>query len=417
MADEKLPVVLVVDDETLFLRAVTDGFAPLSDRVDLRTASDGRLALAVLENEHVDLVVTDLAMPVMGGFELIARMSERFPKIPVLVMTAFGTEEIDRRLENFGILRHLPKPIDVKTLRARVLDALHGSASGQIQGIALPTFLQMIEMDRKTCTVKVRAGKQSALLHFRDGKLLDASTPTARGDDAVLELVCWPRPVIEIVSGRVHCERTVRSSLASVLLEAFRRRDEQERARAESSESSALPDAGMTVLAPSEPAAGSVEGNQAEWVDLTLDEPAGEQSPQPGQKERAMAAQDKIRELTNIEGFLGGAVYTPTGEMLASQAGEAANLNNVGILANNTLLNAQKTSLEMGVGRGQQVHIEAEKAHFLVRCLNEGTDPLKSQPGKAHIHMVVMLRPDASIGYAKMKVNAVMEKLAEDFRM
>ncbi len=71
---------------------------------------------------------------------------------------------------------------------------------------------------------------------------------------------------------------------------------------------------------------------------------------------------------------------------------------------------------EMGTGRGQQVHVEAEKAHLLARCLNEGTDPLKSQPGKAHIHVVMVLKTDASIGLAKMRLNSVAEKLAEDFR-
>ena len=97
--------------------------------------------------------------------------------------------------------------------------------------------------------------------------------------------------------------------------------------------------------------------------------------------------------------------------------GDAAHLKEVGVLANNVLLNAQKASIEMGTGRGQQVHVEAEKAHVLCRCLNEGTDPIKSQPGKAHIHMVVVLKSDASIGLAKMRMNSVIQRLAEDFRM
>jgi predicted regulator of Ras-like GTPase activity (Roadblock/LC7/MglB family) len=81
------------------------------------------------------------------------------------------------------------------------------------------------------------------------------------------------------------------------------------------------------------------------------------------------------------------------------------------------LLNAQKASLEMGAGRGQQVHVEGEKAHVVARCLNEGTDPLKSQPGKAHIHLVLVLKDDSSLGLAKMRINSVIEKLAEEFRM
>jgi predicted regulator of Ras-like GTPase activity (Roadblock/LC7/MglB family) len=130
----------------------------------------------------------------------------------------------------------------------------------------------------------------------------------------------------------------------------------------------------------------------------------------------AMSASETLKELTGIDGFAGAAVYTPTGEPLVMLAGESQHLKEIGVLANNVLLNAQKASIEMGTGRGQQVHVEAERAHIFVRCLNEGTDPLKSQPGKAHIHLVLVLKNDSSIGLAKLRVNSVIERLAEDFR-
>jgi len=63
------------------------------------------------------------------------------------------------------------------------------------------------------------------------------------------------------------------------------------------------------------------------------------------------------------------------------------------------------------------VHVEGEKAHILVRCLNEGTDPLKSEPGKAHIHVVLALANDSAIGFAKMKLGSVAEKVAPHFRL
>ena len=129
-----------------------------------------------------------------------------------------------------------------------------------------------------------------------------------------------------------------------------------------------------------------------------------------------MNVQDKLKDFSHVDGFSAAAVYTPTGEVLAVLAGDVANIHDVGVLANAVLLNAQKASLEMGAGRGQQVHVEGERAHLLARCVNEGTDPLRSQPGKAHIHVVLVLKPDASIGLAKMRLNSISEKLAEDFR-
>jgi predicted regulator of Ras-like GTPase activity (Roadblock/LC7/MglB family) len=145
--------------------------------------------------------------------------------------------------------------------------------------------------------------------------------------------------------------------------------------------------------------------------------PPGPTVPTPGTKEmREMNPKEKLQELANIDGFAGAAVFTPTGEELVILPGSVQNVKDVGVLANAVLMNAQKASLEMGAGRGQLVHVEGEKSHILVRCLNEGTDPLRSQPQRAHIHTVLILKPDASLGMAKLKLSQVVEKLAEDFR-
>src|SRR5512145_683338 len=113
--------------------------------------------------------------------------------------------------------------------------------------------------------------------------------------------------------------------------------------------------------------------------------------PHTDTEESVMGAKEILAELGNIDGCVSAAVFTPTGEALATYCSGQIDTKNAGVLANNVLLNAQKASLEMNTGRGSMVHIEAEKAHILVRCLNEGTDPLKSQPGKSHIHLVVAL--------------------------
>ncbi len=129
-----------------------------------------------------------------------------------------------------------------------------------------------------------------------------------------------------------------------------------------------------------------------------------------------MTAIEELKGLQSIDGFSGAVLFTPTGEQLVALEGDMQRLTEVGILANNVLLNSQKASLEMGAGRGQQVHVEGEKAHILVRCLNEGSDPMKSQPGKAHIHLVLVLKNDGSIGLAKMRMSSAVQRLAEEFR-
>lgn len=132
-----------------------------------------------------------------------------------------------------------------------------------------------------------------------------------------------------------------------------------------------------------------------------------------------MALSDKLKELASVGGVAGIGLFTPTGENLALLGGgDVKNLKEIGVLANNVLLNAQKASLEMGTGKGELVDIQTETGiHIIARCLNEGKNPIASEPGKAHIHMVVVLKDDSSIGLAKMKMASVIQNLAEDFRM
>lgn len=391
MSEGAVQTVLLVDDEEFFLRSMVDGFAAHRAKVQLLTASNGRAALRVLEREAVDLVVTDLKMPEMDGFELVAELSRSRPGLPVIIMTAFGTPEIEDRLRANGITRSLDKPIDIQALSRAVFETLAASASGHLRGISLATLLQMMELDRKTCTVQVKANGRQGSLVFRDGQLLDAVTGSHRGNEAALEILGWDEGAIELGPATPPRTRVVTLPLSELLMDAFRLRDERERHSSEEK-----------VFTPLE------DHLTEDLTTLPVVFP-----PEAG----PMSAQDKLKELASIEGFSGAALYTPTGEVLAMVQGEVANLKEVGVLANTVLLNAQKSSLEMGTGRGQQVHVEAENAHLLVRCMNEGTDPIRSQPGKAHIHLVVVvLKNDASIGLAKMRVNSVITKLAEDFR-
>jgi uncharacterized protein YfcZ (UPF0381/DUF406 family) len=125
---------------------------------------------------------------------------------------------------------------------------------------------------------------------------------------------------------------------------------------------------------------------------------------------------EQLKALASVEGFSGAALFTPAGEQLGVLEGDTPRLKEMGVVANALLVNAQKASLEMGAGPSQLVHVEAQRVQVLARCLNEGADPLRSTPGKAHIHLVIVLKSDASIGLAKLRVDRVIQKLAASFR-
>jgi predicted regulator of Ras-like GTPase activity (Roadblock/LC7/MglB family) len=130
-----------------------------------------------------------------------------------------------------------------------------------------------------------------------------------------------------------------------------------------------------------------------------------------------MDVQKKLARLAEIDGFLGAALFSAEGRLLAKCEPFDLDLKLVATLANTVLVNAQKVSIDMGFGRSQFTYFHTEKALVLLRCLNEGRNPLRAEPGKCHIHLVLLVDNPESLGIAKLEISRVIESLAEDFRL
>src|SRR5438309_1895923 len=84
--------VLVVDDNPMD-RRLAGGLVEKAGQ-SVAFAGNGKEALDVLDRDTLDLVLTDLLMPEMDGLELVKEVREKHPLVPVILMTAFGSEEV-----------------------------------------------------------------------------------------------------------------------------------------------------------------------------------------------------------------------------------------------------------------------------------------------------------------------------------
>ncbi|HWM95255.1 MAG TPA: response regulator [Thermoanaerobaculia bacterium] len=217
--------VLIVDDEPVVLFALSEALADRRRGVKVATAANGHEAIAILESEKVDLVVTDLRMPEMDGFELLAWLRRGHPHLPVVVMTAFGAETASR-LD--GGLELLEKPFDIADLKQKVSDLLRQSVKGRVENISLSSFLQLLELERKTCTLNVTSAGHSGHLFFRGGRLVGAGTGDLEGVAAALEIVTWEHADVEISNG-CPVDGPEIERLRFLLLEGMRLKDERDR--------------------------------------------------------------------------------------------------------------------------------------------------------------------------------------------
>lgn len=116
------PITLLIVDDSAFEYQMISGLLRPIEGLRLVFAGDGVEALAALERERPDLVLTDLVMPDMDGLELVQHVRERFPTIPIILMTAYGSEDAAIRALRAGAANYIPK----RDLARDLLETIRG---------------------------------------------------------------------------------------------------------------------------------------------------------------------------------------------------------------------------------------------------------------------------------------------------
>jgi DNA-binding NtrC family response regulator len=119
MKDGKKRILIIEDDEEMraLLRDVIEEEGYQTDSVN-----NGSEAYRKLVKEPSDLIITDVRMPGLTGLDILPGMKKLQPEAPVIVITAFGSEEIQRKAFEKGARAYLEKPIHFQNLRTLIHD-------------------------------------------------------------------------------------------------------------------------------------------------------------------------------------------------------------------------------------------------------------------------------------------------------
>src|SRR3954470_22020930 len=101
--------ILILDDEHDLLEIYQEILARLPSQPEIHTADSGMRAIALLESESFKLLLVDLRMLVMDGFQVLPIVRRRFPALRVVVMTATDDEHFRARAYSMGIDLYLEK--------------------------------------------------------------------------------------------------------------------------------------------------------------------------------------------------------------------------------------------------------------------------------------------------------------------
>ncbi|HDS73909.1 MAG TPA: response regulator, partial [Firmicutes bacterium] len=230
MAEEQK--ILVVDDEDVITWAISQGLTRRGE-LAVDTASSGEEALGILEQRTYDLVITDIRMRGMNGFELLTHIRSRYPDTGVVVMTAYGSAEAKREASERGSLFYLDKTFEMDEMRQVVRSALEQveraralrdqqseGFSGVISDLSLVDMVQLHCLARNNALMEVTTPRRQGVIGFRDGEIVFASTDAGlEGRDAFLDMLSWSGGEFETLN-KNPTEQNIDESWESLLLEA-----------------------------------------------------------------------------------------------------------------------------------------------------------------------------------------------------
>jgi DNA-binding response OmpR family regulator len=144
--------ILIIEDDPSLLMGLTMNLRREGYRV--RTANDGHRGLAELERERPDLVVLDLMLPGVDGLEILRRIREDDATLPVVVLTALGSERDKVKGLDQGANDYVTKPFSIAELQARVRAALRMVQAAQPDEVEV-LRAGVIELEPATHAVRV----------------------------------------------------------------------------------------------------------------------------------------------------------------------------------------------------------------------------------------------------------------------
>jgi DNA-binding response OmpR family regulator len=221
--------LLFVDTDDFLLEILESGLALTRPKWHVIAAHRPSEALAVLEeHSELDAIVTEMVFgdsPETGN-AFIQQVGRRWPEIPIFVMTHLDPEET----RGLDTAEYIGKPPELDFLVSRIDHAIRRQRESLVRGIALPTFLQILEIERKTCTLIVSHGGRVGELSLRGGQLIQARIGGIEGPEALFKMLAMREHSLRVVD-KCDAARGISANLTSLLMEWSVREDHAKQAK------------------------------------------------------------------------------------------------------------------------------------------------------------------------------------------
>ncbi|WP_319407277.1 PilZ domain-containing protein [uncultured Desulfosarcina sp.] len=223
--------VLVVDNDPIMLHTFVGLLKSQGSFLQILSAANVQTALEVLSGEDVHILITGMHMSEMDAFELLSLLGAKYPQTRVIVMTNNASSMLRTKIKQMASVIHFDQALDISMLTKRIFTELQIDYGGQVRGITLSSFLQMLELERRSCTLQVTAKGKTGTIFILDGKPAAARMGLLTGKSAALHILTWENVLIDIDYAPREVQREIATPLMNLLLESGRIVDEKQSQR------------------------------------------------------------------------------------------------------------------------------------------------------------------------------------------
>jgi|GEM_PF-1040397 len=223
--------VLIVDSNPIMLSAFAGLLKSQTGFLNVLTAEGGEAAMEMIARKAIHVVITGLHLPEIDGFELVLFLAKHYPNIRVIVMTNNASPMLRAKIKQVPTAVHFDRALDISLLTKRILTELNIDYGGQVRGVNLSSFLQMIELEERTCMLQVATKGRIGFLWIDKGELIAAEVGNLRGEPAALTILGWEHVAIDINYNSEERPVEITKPLMGLMMESSRLADEKQMCR------------------------------------------------------------------------------------------------------------------------------------------------------------------------------------------
>jgi CheY-like chemotaxis protein len=226
--------ILLLDDDENMLDIYQELLKQLPSKPMVHVSNSGARAIALLESEPFDLLITDLRMPKMDGLQVLAIVRRKFPRLRIIVLTGVLDEEYRSRAYAQGVELFWQKPAsseEVKLFQDCIESLLDRETrnEGGFRGMQSKSLVDLIQLEclsRSSSVLHVSQGTVDGKIWVHNGEITDAATANFTGEDAFKEILSWKSGNFEILPADPGHPRAITNSYQGLLLDSAQALDE-----------------------------------------------------------------------------------------------------------------------------------------------------------------------------------------------